>query len=240
MSKRRALMTPEERERCDVSRRQYQAANRERLASIARDRRASGKCKGTTHYRSQFTPEQRAAELAAKREHYQATREQQLAYAAEYRLANADRLRIEWQQQNRRRSVYFGQYRQRNKDRVRARMTAWREANRKRIAERNAEWTRNNPEKNRLKEHKRRALKQQGGGSLSADIVERLMLSQSGCCTCCGASLSAGYHIDHIVPISKGGTNTDGNVQLLTPRCNLQKRDRDWGEFIASRMGDVS
>jgi len=32
--------------------------------------------------------------------------------------------------------------------------------------------------------------------------------------------------IDHIVPVSKGGTNADGNLQLAHHGCNSRKRDR--------------
>lgn len=32
-------------------------------------------------------------------------------------------------------------------------------------------------------------------------------------------------HIDHIVPISKGGPHIDSNFQLLCAHCNLSKRN---------------
>jgi len=64
-------------------------------------------------------------------------------------------------------------------------------------------------------------------GKLSTNIVSKLMKLQRGCCACCGASLADGYHLDHIMPIAKGGQNSDDNVQLLTPTCNLKKKDLD-------------
>jgi 5-methylcytosine-specific restriction endonuclease McrA len=43
-------------------------------------------------------------------------------------------------------------------------------------------------------------------------------------CACgCGRSILGGYHIDHIVPIAKGGTSERRNLQLLAPICNLRK-----------------
>ena len=44
-----------------------------------------------------------------------------------------------------------------------------------------------------------------------------------GKCVQCGATSYLEY--DHIIPHSKGGANTVGNVQLLCRRCNLAKSD---------------
>ena len=34
------------------------------------------------------------------------------------------------------------------------------------------------------------------------------------------------WHVDHIVPRSKGGADVEENLQLLCPRCNSKKKDR--------------
>ncbi|MGZ4865389.1 MAG: HNH endonuclease [Halobacteriota archaeon] len=43
-------------------------------------------------------------------------------------------------------------------------------------------------------------------------------------CVMCGSS--EGIHYDHIIPVAKGGDNTEHNVQLLCKECNLSKRDK--------------
>ena len=90
-----------------------------------------------------------------------------------------------------------------------------------------------NPEAMKIKKHKRRA-RLLAGGALSRDIVERLKALQRGMCAGCGCNLSkSGQHIDHIVPLAKGGANTDDNVQLLCPPCNLAKNAKhpiDWAQ----------
>ena len=47
-------------------------------------------------------------------------------------------------------------------------------------------------------------------------------------CQSCGAKASDGaqLHIDHIHPVSKGGTNDLANLQALCRDCNLGKGDR--------------
>ena len=44
-------------------------------------------------------------------------------------------------------------------------------------------------------------------------------------CVNCGSE--ADIVIDHIIPLSKGGTNTIDNIQPLCRSCNSSKRDRD-------------
>lgn len=49
-----------------------------------------------------------------------------------------------------------------------------------------------------------------------------------GICMKCGKRLDENnFHVDHIVPLSKGGDewNLD-NLELSCPRCNLKKSDK--------------
>jgi len=40
--------------------------------------------------------------------------------------------------------------------------------------------------------------------------------------------------IDHVIPVSRGGTNWPANLVPSCIACNLRKNRRDWREFIAS------
>lgn len=55
------------------------------------------------------------------------------------------------------------------------------------------------------------------------DVRQRVWQRYSGRCAECNA---ADYlEFDHIVPVAKGGSNSDANVQLLCRKCNLKKSD---------------
>lgn len=48
-------------------------------------------------------------------------------------------------------------------------------------------------------------------------------------CSECGQDVRiVGGHIDHIKPVSKGGTNEFTNLQLLCVECNLAKHVQEW------------
>jgi 5-methylcytosine-specific restriction endonuclease McrA len=60
--------------------------------------------------------------------------------------------------------------------------------------------------------------------SLRYDILRR---DEYRCCICgvC-ASEGAKLHVDHIMPIAKGGKTVPDNLQTLCDRCNLGKSDK--------------
>ena len=120
------------------------------------------------------------------------------------------------------------EYAKANKALILERARVYYEKNKARIAAAKAAYNAANPEVMRKANRKRRALKAGSSGVLSPDIVEVLMSFQRGKCPNCKAKLAlTGHHVDHITPLSRGGLNVDGNVQLLCPPCNLRKAAKD-------------
>lgn len=121
-----------------------------------------------------------------------------------------------------------------NAEAKRATNARYRAKNQKLINERRKAKRALDPSIEKNKSAKRRSAK----GVLPKDIVDKLLTSQNWKCRCCNGSLENGYHLDHIVPISRGGTNTEDNVQLLLPQCNLQKYNLTFEEFLAKRRNN--
>lgn len=64
--------------------------------------------------------------------------------------------------------------------------------------------------------------------------IGRMLCMQDARCIYCRVLLEK-YHIDHILPVSRGGTNDLGNLQLLCPRCNISKNAMTHEEFLVSK-----
>ena len=86
-----------------------------------------------------------------------------------------------------------------------------------------ARWKKKNPEKLRSYEATRRA--GEANGTITSERIKHLFNEQMGVCASpwCSALLSERYHVDHVIPLSHGGENSDDNIQLLCPTCNLSK-----------------
>lgn len=57
---------------------------------------------------------------------------------------------------------------------------------------------------------------------LRAAVWER----DGGICGICGDVVDGPWHMDHVVPLSRGGPHTYANVQVSHPRCNMRKGAR--------------
>lgn len=72
------------------------------------------------------------------------------------------------------------------------------------------------------------------GAKPSKDIKHKLFGQQEGRCNGCLDLFNfRNFHIDHIVPKSLGGANTDDNLQLLCGWCNSKKGNRTMAYLVA-------
>lgn len=98
-----------------------------------------------------------------------------------------------------------------------------------RVRESIHKWQQAHPESAKASAHRRRAhaiANTPKGEHYTMADVKLQYKSQKGKCWHCGVKLNDVYHIDHFVPLAKGGTNSANNIVVSCPKCNLSKNDK--------------
>lgn len=114
----------------------------------------------------------------------------------------------------------------------RARDRAFRFANRERMNAAQRARRAANPERTRAHYSLRRARKRNAPGTYTAADIAWLREAQKGKCFYCCRKLGKDYHVDHFIPLAKGGTNDRSNLRLAHPQCNLSKGAKLPEEFL--------
>lgn len=128
-------------------------------------------------------------------------------------------------------------YTEANRKKVRERRKKHREANKERLAATYAEWAKANRPKLRVHERNRRERHRGAEGKHTLADIQRIQKAQKNRCAnpTCRVSLRDGFHIDHIQPIALGGTNWPRNIQLLCQPCNQSKHAKPPIEWAQSQ-----
>lgn len=114
---------------------------------------------------------------------------------------------------------------ERNRDVVRERCRGRYDQNRYVERERSAFRRACNPGYSRKSSAKYRARKR---AAFVEDVDPILIWERDeGVCGICGGSADPkDWHLDHVIPLSRGGLHSRGNVQVSHPRCNLSKHNK--------------
>lgn len=204
---------------------QYAADNKEREAERKRAWHIANKERMNERSRA-YHAANRERENQRRQANYKANIEREREYRRKWAIANSERVAKNlraWREANRD-SVL-------EKQRVygRKRYTA----NKRRENERVRAWAIANPLANRMRKHRRRALERNAEGTHTAEDVQRQYKAQRGKCYYCGTKVGDTYHVDHVIPLSRGGTNWPENLVIACPQCNQSKNDKlphEWSQ----------
>lgn len=113
---------------------------------------------------------------------------------------------------------------ERNAPAMNAAAKAWKAANREKADLAVRRWLQNHPEARNAIRDKYRARQLGAEGSYSKGDVRHLLNLQARRCFYCGEFLKE-FHVDHFIPLSRGGTNWPDNIVLACGDCNRRKHD---------------
>lgn len=114
-----------------------------------------------------------------------------------------------------------------NPEKVNAHKGAWVERNLDKRREQASAWQSRNLDKARIYVNNRRALIE--GISLPGDTWERMIAHYGEECAQCG--VNENLTLDHVIPLSKGGSHTISNLQILCAKHNSAKGNRNSNDY---------
>ena len=99
-------------------------------------------------------------------------------------------------------------------------------------------WQLANPERANERKKAYKHKKRGAGGFYTSTDIANIYTAQRGKCFC-SIGLAGRFEIDHVLPVSRGGSNWPANLQLLCVSCNRSKSDKTMEEWIA-RLCSIS
>ena len=181
-------------------------------------------------------------------------REKLTEYNKQYRLKNKESLEAKNKEKYRNNKEYYSEYsrlyREKNKEKIKQQGILYREKYKKIIFQKKKEYSEKNKdkinayhrkyqkiEKNRIltanRRHKRRTLEKKG--DVTAEQLENLYNTVDICYWCNTKLKKSNTHLDHYIPLSKGGEHTLSNLVISCRKCNLSKNAKDPFDFALSK-----
>lgn len=114
-------------------------------------------------------------------------------------------------------------WRERNSEKYAENQRKWRQKNDR--SDYNLKWSRANRDKRAASSQKRRGARK----GAKAELINRSIVweEDGGICGICLMPADPNdWHLDHVIPLSRGGSHTYDNVQVSHPWCNLSKGNK--------------
>lgn len=148
---------------------------------------------------------------------YHENKEKVAAQTKEWQANNADRVK----ELNRAREA---------KPETKARRRQWERDNPEKMAEKHRRWRHSHPSAVKLLVYRRRQLQKDAPGTFTEEQLQARIDFYGRRCYLCGCDWDAldsfDQTIDHILPLSKGGTNWPANLAPACRSCNSKKHNK--------------
>lgn len=189
---------------------------------------ASGRAQTWHHNNIDYAHEQ-------ARLRYEANRDEMIERVRRWYWQDPERARQlkreDYQRHREQRDAYSREYNRRHKELVTSIKRAYIKRHPERRKSQALAWNKRNPDMCRANRHRRRARLLAAEGTFTADDIRLQYRSQRGNCWHCGKSVGDDYHVDHLRPLAKDGSNDPRNLVISCAPCNLSKGDRQTWEW---------
>lgn len=211
---------------------QYRVKNAEAVKAAKRrcyeNKKAEYLSKCKEYYRKNFKQHH-----AVAKKWREANRERKREMDHNYYRANKQRL-LElsglWVEKHpEKKREYQRRYYHKHKTEIAARNNLWLEKNRAWVNERERNRHKAQPELRHAKKHKRRASERNAPGVATPEQIRARIEAFGGLCAYCRKRPYE--HLDHVVPLSRGGSNWPANLRPACARCNKSKGKKKLSEW---------
>lgn len=148
----------------------------------------------------QYRDANKEHESEQSRKYYAANREKRLANSRDWQAKNKKHL-----------FEYNKRHHEIHKERYAKRWKVWASLNKNRL---------------RFLDSRRRALEKNAPGEYTPSDIDSIYRDQAGRCAYCQCEVGDDFHVDHILALSRGGSNWPDNLAIACPSCNSSKRDK--------------
>lgn len=156
-----------------------------------------------------------------------------LQYRRDYVERHPERKRESSREWARRNAAQLRAYYEANKGEIEAYKKRWRDENQEKVRSWQKRWKSQNTALVNAATRRRRARLRGLDGDHSASDIAAIMESQEFRCFYCGTSLGD-YHVDHMTPVSRGGSNGPENLCCACSKCNQRKGTKTAEEFLSA------
>jgi len=160
------------------------------------------------------------------------TKEETRAYNKAYYLANKEKIKAQVKNYKVR-TGYKYQLSERQKEEANERARRWYQANKQLMIDRAKEWKKNNKEKVQINTRSYASRRKYANGSYSTKDYLRLKSRLNNMCGYCNEAEAD--TIDHIIPLSRGGSNYIGNIMPACGKCNYSKQCKTIVEWRSNK-----
>lgn len=174
-------------------------------------------------------------ELVRGREYRQNNKQKEQARAKRYQqshrdIVNANTKRYYYRHREERLEYHKKQHFKTRDKRLRQ-QAAYRKDNLEKLKNLHKSWRERNPDKVNVYRHVRRARQSNASGSHTAEERRLVLESCAGLCFYC--QQKSATVTDHVIPLSRGGTNAITNLLPSCFSCNVRKGDKTAFEYFA-------